>query len=290
MRGDGARGVRGMNVNAWVDGHQPPPLPSRGAPAAGVRAPGIWAALGLVGLYFLLQLVLGVAGGFVVGLAEALRHAGEPAARIREQAVAIMQGSDAITLMVVVTVPLAALVTLYVAHRCWPRLWTLSRPPGFGMCRPAAPAFYVVAVVLGLLLPPLGGLLTQWLAHGHPVTQNVEQMGHGATPGLRVALALMVVSIGPLVEELLFRGALLSALLRRLPTGWAVAACVLLFGAVHLPGLHFQWYALPDLMLLALALCWLRLQSGSLWPAVLAHGVNNAVAMVALFVAVAQHG
>jgi membrane protease YdiL (CAAX protease family) len=279
-----------MNVNAWVDGHQPPPLPSHGAPAAGVRAPGIWAALGLVGLYFLLQLVLGVAGGFVVGLAEALRHAGEPAARIREQAVAIMQGSDAITLMVVVTVPLAALVTLYVAHRCWPRLWTLSRPPGFGMCRPAAPAFYVVAVVLGLLLPPLGGLLTQWLAHGHPVTQNVEQMGHGATPGLRMALALMVVSIGPLVEELLFRGALLSALLRRLPAGWAVAACVLLFGAVHLPGLHFQWYALPDLMLLALALCWLRLQSGSLWPAVLAHGVNNTVAMVALFVAVAQHG
>jgi membrane protease YdiL (CAAX protease family) len=266
----------------------PPALPPRGPLSPRVRAPGLWSALGLIALYFLLQLALSVLAGFVVGLVEGLRHMGEPAGRIRDQVVAIMRQPDVVTLMVVVTVPLAALIALYVAHRLWPRLWSLPQPPGFGLCRPAAPSFYLAAVVLGLLLPPLGGLITQWLAHGHAVTQNVEQLGHSATPGLRMALALMVVSIGPLVEEVLFRGALLSALLQRLPVGASVAACVLLFGAVHLPGLHFKWYALPDLMLLALALCWLRLKSGSLWPAVLAHGVNNAVAMVALFVAIAQ--
>jgi membrane protease YdiL (CAAX protease family) len=266
----------------------PPPLPDI-VPAGPTRAPGLWAALGLIALYFLLQLALSVLTGFVVGLAERLRHMGEPVIDVRERVVAVMQQPDTLTLMVVVTVPLAAAVVLYVAYRGWPRLWALAQPPGFGVCRSAAPAFYAVAVAVGLLLPPLGGLVTQWLAHGHPVNQNVAQMGHSATPGLRLALAAMVISIGPLVEEVLFRGALLSALLRRLPVGWAVAACVLLFGAVHLPGLHFEWYALPDLMLLALALCWLRLKSGSLWPAVLAHGVNNMVAMVALFVTVAQH-
>jgi len=267
----------------------PPPLPSRGESPIALQAPGIGSALGLIALYFLLQLALGVLAGFVVGLFEGIRHAGESASSIRQQVVATMQQPDAVTLMVVVTVPVAALIALYVAHRWWPRLWSLPQPPGFGLCRPSTPSFYLAAVALGLVLPPLGGLVTQWLAHGHPVTQNVEQMGHSATPGLRMMLALMVVSLGPLVEEVLFRGALLSALLRRLPVGWSVAACVLLFGVVHLPGLHFKWYALPDLMLLALALCWLRLKSGSLWPAVLAHGVNNAVAMVALFVAIAQH-
>lgn len=275
-------------MNAIDHAIQPPPLP-RGESPAPLPSPGIWSALGLIALYFLLQLVLSVLAGFVVGLVEGIRHMGEPAASIRQQVVAVMQQPDAVTLMVVVTVPVAALVALYVAHRWWPRLWSLPQPPGFGMCRPSTPTFYIAAVALGLVLPPLGGWITQWLAHGHPVTQNVEQLGHSATPGLRMVLALMVVSIGPLVEELLFRGALLSALLRRLPPGWAVAACVLLFGAVHLPGLHFKWYALPDLMLLALALCWLRLKSGSLWPSVLAHGVNNAVAMIALFVAIAQH-
>lgn len=267
---------------------QPPPLP-RGEPPVALPAPGIWSALGLIALYFLLQLMLSVLAGFVVGLVVGIRHMGESASSIRQQVVAIMQQPDAVTLMVIVTVPVAALVALYVAHRWWPHLWSLPQPPGFGLCRPSTPTFYLAAVALGLVLPPLGGWLTQWLAHGHPVTQNVEQLGHSATPGLRMLLAVMVVSIGPLVEEVLFRGALLSALLRRLPVGWAVAACVLLFGVVHLPGLHFKWYALPDLMLLALALCWLRLKSGSLWPSVLAHGVNNAVAMIALFVAVAQH-
>lgn len=267
----------------------PPPLPSRDGSLLAPQAPGIWSALGLIALYFLLQMVLSVLASFVVGLIVGIRHMGESASSIRQQVVAIMQQPDVITLMVMVTVPVAALVSLYVAHRWWPRLWSLPEPPGFGMCKPATPTFYLAAIALGLVLPPLGGWITQWLAHGHPVTQNVEQLGHSATPGLRVALALMVVSIGPLVEELLFRGALLSALLKRLPVGWAVAACALLFGVVHLPGLHFKWYALPDLMLLALALCWLRLKSGSLWPSVLAHGVNNAVAMIALFVAVAQH-
>jgi len=258
----------------------PPPLP---------RAPGLWAALGMLATYFLLQLALSLLAGAAIGLVEALLHRGEPTARIHQYAAALMQRPDALTLMVVVTVPLAALISLYLAWRCWPALWSLSPPPGFGMARPSSPAFYLAALACGLLLPPLGGLVTQWLAHGQPVTQNVEQMGHSATPGLRLALALMVVSVGPLVEEVLFRGVLLSALLRRLPLGWSVAACVLLFGAAHLPGLHFKWYALPDLMLLAVALCWLRLKSGSLWPAVLAHGVNNAVAMVALFASLAQH-
>jgi len=272
----------------------PPLLPTsaasgHGGPPQLPQAPGLWAALGLIGLYFLLQFALSVAAGFVVGLTVGLGHIGETVARIREQVTAIMQRPDALPLMVVVTVPLAALIVMTLARRSWPRLWTQAYPPGFGMRRPASPAFFGIAAIVGLLLPPLGGMITEWLAHGQPVTQNVAQMGQNATPVMRAVFALMVVSIGPLVEELLFRGVLLSALLRRFPVAWSVAGCVVLFGLVHLPGLHFRWFALPDLMLLALALCWLRLKSGSLWPSVVAHGVNNMVAMVALFVAVAQH-
>lgn len=81
----------------------------------------------------------------------------------------------------------------------------------------------------------------------------------------------------------MFRGVLLSALLRRMSTAMSIVLSSLLFGAVHLAGLDFQWYALPNLMLLAAALCWLRLQSASLWPAMLAHGVFNLFALVALF-------
>jgi membrane protease YdiL (CAAX protease family) len=53
---------------------------------------------------------------------------------------------------------------------------------------------------------------------------------------------------------------------------------------VHLPDLGFLWYAVPNLALLAAALAWLRLRSGSLWPAVVAHGMNNLLVVVAWFV------
>ncbi|WP_329740986.1 type II CAAX endopeptidase family protein [Dyella sp. A6] len=283
-----------MNSASITSPAELPPLPPPAAridngPPQLPQAPGLWSAVGMIALYFLLQLALSVAGGFMVGLVVGLKHMGETGARIRQQVSAIMQQPDALTLMVVLTVPLAALVVMTVVRRNWPRLWTQAYPPGFGMRRPVTPAFFVIAATVGLLVPPLGGLITQWLAHGQQVTQNVAQMGQSATPAMRALLLVVVVSVGPLVEELLFRGVLLSALLRRFPTAWSVAACVLLFGLVHLPGLHFRWYALPDLMLLALALCWLRLKSGSLWPSVLAHGVNNLVAMVALFVTVAHH-
>jgi membrane protease YdiL (CAAX protease family) len=58
------------------------------------------------------------------------------------------------------------------------------------------------------------------------------------------------------------------------------------FGLAHLPGLQFQWYALPDLVLLGCVLAWLRLRSGSIWPAILAHGTNNLLAVLAWFVAI----
>ncbi|TAL90510.1 MAG: CPBP family intramembrane metalloprotease, partial [Rhodanobacter sp.] len=39
-----------------------------------------------------------------------------------------------------------------------------------------------------------------------------------------------------------------------------------------------------DLLLLALALAWLRLRSESIWPSVIAHGANNLLAVAAWFV------
>jgi membrane protease YdiL (CAAX protease family) len=133
--------------------------------------------------------------------------------------------------------------------------------------------------------PLLGGLLTALLAHGQTVTQDIQNLGAQTPPGLRLALAVVVASLGPLVEEILFRGVLLSALIQRWRVGWSVTISAAVFALAHLPSMQWQWYALPDLALLAAALSWLRLRARSLWPAVLAHGVNNLLAVVVWFVA-----
>lgn len=241
----------------------------------------------MIAFYFLLQAAVSVG---VLLVMSSLSSAWQPGKHdlFDFQSVHHQPGRQAI--LVMLTLVLASVPTLLLVRRKWPALWPLATPPGLGLTRPGHPLFYVLALVIGLAVPILGGWLTEWLAHGQPVTQDIAQIGTNTPLALRLPLALIVVSLGPLVEELLFRGVLLSALLKygRMPL--AVLLSSLVFALVHLPGLGWHWFALPDLLILAVALAWLRLQSASLWPGVLAHGANNALAMVAWFVTINPPG
>ena len=265
-----------------------PPVTLIAPPA--VRGPGLWAASGLIALYFALQAVGSSLIALVLGMAMGFMHPWQGLAHTEDGIRRMLDQPGMPALLVILTLSLAAILILLLARRRWPRLWTLARPPGFGFARPARPQFLALAIVIGLVAPLLGGWLTQLLAHGHNVTQDIQQLGANTPLAWRIVLVLVVVSLGPLVEELLFRGVLLSALWQRWQAGWAVVLSSLTFALVHLPGMQWQWFALPDLLLLALALAWLRLRSGSIWPGVLAHGVNNLLAVVGWFVAINLSG
>lgn len=260
----------------------PPPVPPLSC--ASERPPGVWMALGLIVLYFVLQVATGLLLAVLIGFFKSVSH--PDGKNVRAAVEALMQQPAMQTVLVMVSLVGAAMSVFLLVWRKWPRLCFQAQPPGFGFSLPQRQSFFALAVLVGLAAPVLGGLLTQWVAQGHPVTQDIQQLG-GRTPlGLRLPLVLLVISLGPVVEELLFRGVLLSALLQR----WRVVPSVLitsaLFALVHLSGLQFQWFALPQLMLLALLLAWLRLRSGSIWPAVVAHGTNNLLAVAVWFVAV----
>ena len=109
-------------------------------------------------------------------------------------------------------------------------------------------------MIAGLAAPLAGGWLTQFLSEGHQVTQSIAELGENTPMALRIVLVVLVTTIGPLVEETLFRGVLFSALWEKWGSGLAVAVSSLVFVLIHLPGLKFQWFGLPDLFLLALIL------------------------------------
>lgn len=260
------------------------PLPPATQPPSS-KVPGVLHAVGLVLLYFLLQVGAGVLMGLAVGVLEKIRHPQLSLAEVHKHVVGVLQQADSSALLMVVALPLIALLLFWLVRRQWPLLWWQAEPPGFGFNAPRTSRWYATALLVGVVMPPVGALLTQLLAHGHDVTQNVQELTRQASSYLRLPLAIVAVTIGPMVEELMFRGVLLSALMRRMSTALSVAICAVLFGAVHLAGLDFQWYALPNLMLFAMALCWLRLRSGSLWPAILAHGLYNLFALLVLLAA-----
>ncbi|WP_114239176.1 CPBP family intramembrane glutamic endopeptidase [Dyella sp. C9] len=257
-------------------------LPSAPPPA---MAPGVGHALGLIALYFALQLAIGGSISLIAGVASVLQQGGS-LAEVIHQGRAWIARPYASAVAVMLTLLVAASLIIHLARRWWPGLWAIGPTPGLGFARSPWPVMYLVAMMLGLLMPFVGGMLTQWLAHGHEVSQDITQLGANIPLPLRVPLALLVVTLGPLVEELLFRGGLLSAIARHVGNGWAIAITAVRCACVHLPDLSILWYALPNLALLGLLLGWLRVQSGSIWPAVLAHGMNNLLAVVSWFMLV----
>lgn len=258
--------------------HRESPTPPHAGPST--SAPGLRAAVGIIAGYFGLQLLVGLGFAVAMALAGWLGQTGTTATTTLDST----PGPAAQAWLAVTALGLAATATLWLAHRQWQRWWRVSEPPGLGFVLPGRKIFFALAIVGGVLAPWLGSLLTQWLAGSHRVVQDIQQLG-GQTPiAPRVALAIAVVCAGPLVEELLFRGVLLSALLRRWGTACAVLVSSAAFTVIHLPGLDYQWYALPNLLLLALLLVALRLRSGSIWPSVLAHATNNLLAVASWFV------
>lgn len=79
--------------------------------------------------------------------------------------------------------------------------------------------------------------------------------------------------VGPFTEELYFRG-LGCAVLRRFGAAVAIVGTAVLWGLVH--GLV---EALPTLIVLGIGFGWIRMRYESIWPAFLAHGAYNGLAI-----------
>lgn len=86
---------------------------------------------------------------------------------------------------------------------------------------------------------------------------------------------LSITILAPIVEELLFRGAIQGHLMRlwRNPT-WSIVIASLTFGIVH--GNPAQ---VPFAFILGLALGWIYYRTGSLLPNIIMHFVNNTTAV-----------
>ena len=90
---------------------------------------------------------------------------------------------------------------------------------------------------------------------------------------------LLIVILAPLSEEVCFRGMLFGGFRTRLPLWAAAIGAGLVFG-----GLHYSTgiTAVPQLMVLGAIFAVVYEKSGSLWPAIIFHLINNAYALAVL--------
>ncbi len=92
-----------------------------------------------------------------------------------------------------------------------------------------------------------------------------------------IIIALLVAYGAPVVEELLFRGFMFGSLRGRLSVIPAAIITGIVFGLAHVAGSPIA-FILP-LALFGFGLCLLYHQTGSLYPSMAVHAVNNSVAI-----------
>jgi uncharacterized protein len=130
----------------------------------------------------------------------------------------------------------------------------------------------VVAVLFGFLLFSL-----VWdVAFSVQKEKLLEKLGANEGAALLVLSAGLTCVVAPICEELLFRGFIFTALRNWRGTWPAAVLTGLMFGAVHAgsaPAID-----LVPLAALGFGLCLLYSRTGSLYPCIAAHSLNNSLA------------
>jgi uncharacterized protein len=157
---------------------------------------------------------------------------------------------------------------------------------GIRRTHPALPA---LGILLGFALhwpaESIDALLERLLPESAEDMAAEAALLSAGTPG-RVVLVLVVIAcVGPLVEELFFRGALFGVLRKTHSLGATTAVVSVCFVVGHLN--VRRW---PALSVVAIAITYLRAASGSLLPSLALHVAFNTVTVLAFATGAATLG
>ena len=137
-----------------------------------------------------------------------------------------------------------------------------------------------VTIGIGLVIGA-GAIILLGSAIDPVVERRIDEVEEIGTAPWQIALTVAaVVVLAPLGEELLFRGLLLRALVRRLRFWPAAVISALLFASAHADS-YLLWPRALALALTGVVLAWLYRWRGY-WASVTAHATVNVVAAIAL--------
>jgi len=164
-----------------------------------------------------------------------------------------------------------AVLFSWLGHYPWREVFSLRRP---------SVSSIIGAALFGVGMIPVMNWLSDLQHAWHilpPNEADLEGMSKLFEPTLRGHPFLSPIIIGLLAgvcEELLFRGPIQAALVKRLPIAMA-----LIFGGFLFAAAHMDLSGLPARMILGLILGWIVWRSGSIFPAMVMHAVYDGVSV-----------
>lgn len=142
-------------------------------------------------------------------------------------------------------------------------------------------------LILGPLLALAVSLALDWGAvglyeelTGEKIELEIDQFMRNGLDGPLMSASMLLVAgiLGPIVEELIFRGLALGWLQRLMPFWLAALISSVLFGLAHVQGPHIVLAAA-----LGLVFAFLYRRAGSLWAPIAGHIVNNVAAVASVY-------
>ncbi len=141
------------------------------------------------------------------------------------------------------------------------------------------PILAVVVVVCVMIFTWVTFVLTQGQGGGGPAHPILESFDSDSTFNLLIFFSMLCLW-APIVEEIFFRGFLLSYLRQRSRFLASGVLTALIFAVIHPQGLFF----VPVLMVIGFTLAFIREQRGSLYPAIAIHSLHNGVIFLCFWV------
>jgi membrane protease YdiL (CAAX protease family) len=159
--------------------------------------------------------------------------------------------------------------------------------------RPASWRVIAFATLVGAVLMVVNVFIYSRLARYGFVPRSLFSFDHlpnfhdvPSLPAQFLVNSALIVSCVPIVEEILFRGVVLTWLARKMPVFAAIAASSLIFAVVHLR--MFQtpaaggWIITAGIFVIGAVAAVLAVKTRSLWPGMFLHAAYNATLAVML--------
>ncbi len=139
------------------------------------------------------------------------------------------------------------------------------------------------------LIAGIGGIVlafvvnfVAFLLHTPKVPSPIDKLTD--SPVSLALLGIVAVTVGPLFEELLFRGFIQPLLSRTFGIAAGILLTALLFGSLHGPEYAWAWQYVAAVSLVGVVLGIVRAWTNSIIPATIIHGCYNAAFVIALAV------
>jgi len=143
---------------------------------------------------------------------------------------------------------------------------------------PVPPMWVAIAGWLAAFAVVLVGYLIRTPTTGNPMTELIQENRLSL-----ILVGIFGVTVGPLAEELAFRGFLQPLLVRSLGVPLGIVLTAIPFGLLHAPEYGYSWRHAALITTAGAAFGWMRHATGSTKAATLMHSAYNALFFAALF-------